>query len=136
MKPKSPSNAEKRVRIAEKCGWKVELVNKDSNYWATIVKLTNPAGEVVYTKADWSDDRRKSDATKWQAVYEGITEIPDYFNDLDAMHLAEECLTEEQLHQMNEILYENPQVSRVWRASAFHRAEALYQCISPANQQT
>lgn len=56
--------------------------------------------------------------------------IPNYTKDLNAMHEAESQLGEEQLHEMNEYLYEMlPVGTRMWRAEAWQRGVCLLAAI-------
>lgn len=81
----------------------------------------NPA----YTKADMSEPVCNPDYM-WE---HGA--VPDYLNDLNDCHEMEKVLLDEQLHRMNETLYEMPvmAVPRVWRATAAQRAEAFLKTL-------
>ena len=56
-------------------------------------------------------------------------QLPDYLNDLNAMHEAEKVLSEDQLNKMVQLLYRIPNPYRFWRASASQRAEAFLRTI-------
>jgi hypothetical protein len=91
---------EKRIKIAEACGWK--LVTNDPDYqpyWLS------PNGNMAGTDC-------------------GVR-IPNYFHDLNVMHDAEGILTlsEEQLYF--ETLHETAGNTMFYRATASQRAEAF-----------
>lgn len=68
------TNEEKRIAISEACGW--QFVNHEKG-----TRLINPAGEIV----------NQFYAESWR--------LPDYLNDLNAMHEAEGTLSAEELEQ-------------------------------------
>jgi hypothetical protein len=88
---------EKRIKIAEACGWTGFSPDSTTNFVRCIAK--GPDGE-------------------W-----GLT--PNYFNDLNAMREVEDILTpsEEQLYF--ETLHETAGNTRFYRATAAQRAEAF-----------
>jgi hypothetical protein len=88
---------EKRIKIAEACGWTVFSLDVTTHFVRCIAK--GPDGE-------------------W-----GL--IPNYFNDLNDMHKAERILTlsEEQLYF--ETLHETAGNTMFYRAAASQRAEAF-----------
>jgi len=68
---------QQRIAIAKACGWTAKL---DSNgWWRAVHKLTGNAMAA-----------RLSERSVWSVG------IPDYLNDLNAMHEAEQMLTSEQ----------------------------------------
>ena len=78
---------EMRIVIAEKCGWKYEYsgASKELRYWR--LPHFSPLQEVT-----------------WH-------ELPDYPNDLNAIHCAEDVLTQEQqekyAHELSQIVPQN-----------------------------
>ncbi len=94
-----------RIAIAEACGW--------TNVAPRIVKNVKHQGDDI-TVGIWSDNG-------W---------IPDYLNDLNAMHEAEKVLTYEQLEVYCNILHK-PNHGVYWaiHATAAQRAEAFLRTI-------
>ena len=99
-----------RIAIAEACGW-VHL-NPSPNYW------------------DWHHP-----VIGWAL----ISELPDYINDLNAMHEAEKVLTDHQRRTFNHNLEsvvcgncERDSEDRFWviHATAAQRAEAFLRTIN------
>jgi hypothetical protein len=73
MERKTMSPEQQRIAIAEACGW---TAKQDSNgWWRAVHKLTGNAIEL------WLSER-----SVWSVG------IPDYLNDLNAMHEAEKVL--------------------------------------------
>lgn len=68
---------QKRIKIAEACGWKIDR-DPDGTHWFQL------------------------DGDK---VWVTICEIPDYITDLNAMHEAEKALNEEQMIQYTSFLF-------------------------------
>lgn len=101
------TNESQLIAIAELCGWKfTEKVTdtKSGRSWN------------VYEK----DGKRGSVMTN---------SLPDYLNDLNAMHEAAEILTEEQLKQMcGYLMTQSPW--RAMHATAAQRAEALLRALN------
>jgi len=97
------TNEQKRIKIAEACGW----TQHSDGYWSNLT-LT-PRGSV------------------------SASALPDYLNDLNAMHEAEKMLTEEQKHKYLDYLSTFTEGRRdedyVWWdtvfATASQRAEAF-----------
>lgn len=98
------TQGEKRIKIAEKCEpWDV----------------SNREGSKYKSWADYVE-----------RVCGAIHEIPDYFNDLNAMHEAEKVLTNGQMEAYAYVLLETTgfrEKSGVWtfHATAAQRAEAF-----------
>lgn len=70
---------EKRVRIAEACGWKHVGIRETGSYGAGSPYGFKPNAAVIEPR------------------FTGLTaEVPDYFNDLNAMHEVERVLTDKQ----------------------------------------
>jgi|688.fasta_scaffold538325_2 hypothetical protein len=114
---------QQRIKIAEACGWTAE---QDSNgYWRAVHKSTGNAVEL------WL-----SEQNVWSVG------IPDYLNDLNAMHEAEKMLTEDQLSDYGAFLKgkdnetvslytpEHREIAKVAMASAAQRAEAFLRTIN------
>lgn len=121
-----------RIAIAEACGWKFEHKNKGSNYWVECIVVTSPGGKQCH---GWCPNPPPYKAGKavdeyHKRVAEDIakTGIPDYLNDLNAMHEAEEVLIEEESPAVP-ILYRGyldiATRGRPWHATAAHKAECL-----------
>jgi hypothetical protein len=93
---------EKRIKIAQACGWK--LANR------VLPECANNAIMCWIRPGD----------SEWEE-----SQIPDYFNDLNDMHKAERILTlsEEQLYF--ETLHETAGNTMFYRATAAQRAEAF-----------
>ncbi len=68
----------------------------------------------------------------------GVKRLPDYLNDLNAMHEAEKVLTEEQLYEMDNWLRvaEGITAAYQWRASAAQRAEAFLRALGKWEDET
>lgn len=100
---------EQRIAIAEACGFEVRLV------------ATSGAGKL-------------SDVNSYQVYKDGVVllnNLPDYLNDLNAMHEAEKILTDEQFDNYEENLYLVAKgVEReTYSAPATQRAEAFLKTI-------
>ncbi len=102
---------EQRIAIAEACGWTATV--DDDQFWRA-------------TRADGSmtSDLWCSMSSVWNVG------IPDYLNDLNAMHEAEKVLTRE---QEKEYAYQLEAVccplEYGWHATATQRAEAFLRTI-------
>ena len=100
-----------RIAIAEACGWTATV--DDDQFWRA-------------TRADGSmtSDLWCSMSSVWNVG------IPDYLNDLNAMHEAEKVLTNEQLEVYCNILHK-PNHGVYWaiHATAAQRAEAFLRTI-------
>jgi hypothetical protein len=106
---------QQRIAIAEACGW--------TNVAPRIVKNVKHEGDDI-TVGIWSDDG-------W---------IPDYLNDLNAMHTAEKTLTQDQMidysqHVGKSVTSHLPASRAAWvdfgliHATAAQRAEAFLRTI-------
>ena len=87
-----------RVAIAESCGWKIGP------------PLTNPEGTVI----------------NWH--YSEAWRLPDYLNDLNAMHEAEKSLTPEQRSDYHSLLLSSGYMAAI-DATAAQRAEAFLRAL-------
>jgi hypothetical protein len=112
-----------RIAIAEACGWKhikhtnqedVDIESRSITYWSG---LTGVPPKFIH------DQNRII--------------IPDYLNDLNAMHAAEEVMTEMQRIDYSNHLYDiackHQEVTEKWRylsMSAAQRAEALLKTLN------
>jgi len=100
---------EQRIAIAEACGWRFAETGPQGKWWAP------PKGE-------------KFVATLYER-------LPDYLNDLNAMHEAEKHLRSlyprDEFHefgyQLEEIMTRDEE--RVWHATAPQRAEAFLRTL-------
>lgn len=95
------TSEQKRIAIAEACGWKSRLVPREEGY-----------GYATW----WEHPTQKGG-------------IPDYLNDLNAMHEAEKVLTEEQLRDYWSKLWlvvkPKTAIHLLCHATAAQRAEAF-----------
>lgn len=69
---------------------------------------------------------------KWGNTHtdEKSVDLPDYLNDLNAMHEAEKVLNEKQEHIMNDTLWDLMSGRKyLWHATAAQRAEAFLKTI-------
>jgi len=104
---------QKRIKIAEACGWTWELRNHPAPCWHK---------ENFYVNAPlFYEPRRKEDY---------YHDLPDYLNDLDAMHEAEKVLSHDQQrlhmdHMMNEDSVVGDMLRQICYATAAQRAEAF-----------
>lgn len=100
-----------RIKIAEVCGWKniriTEIVLPDDEYLAPVGKHAH----IECINGSYAPDG---------------TEIPDYPNDLNAMHEAEKYIMDE-----NSIIYLEwlERLSCPWHATAAQRAEAFLKTL-------
>lgn len=92
---------QKRIRIAEACGWK--------QCPTAMLHGFSPAGA-------WR-----------QSSKHGVTSLPDYFNDLNACHEAEKTLTQFERSIYRDLLPSSfpGEPSAYWHATAAQRAEAF-----------
>ena len=105
---------EQRISIAEACGWK---------------KLPK-TGLVAGTLREWICP----DYGKWGrfVMYE---EIPDFVNDLNAMHAAEKILTDFQHEEFARILWgPKTPIRKAVSATAAQRSEAFLRCLGKWNE--
>jgi hypothetical protein len=104
-----------RIAIAEVCGWKGPDHKEVQNHVATWQKpeiwWMNPKGELTW-----------------------ISEVPDYLNDLNAMHDAEKMLTAQQGGDYDSHLWIIIQRDKTrpacWHATAAQRAEAFLKTLN------
>jgi hypothetical protein len=106
---------QQRIAIAEACGWTAE---QDSNgYWRAVSHKHGNAVEL------WLSERNV-----WSVG------IPDYLNDLNAMHEAEKILNQQQARDYAEHLGHSAQDGtwagcHIWYQSAAQRAEAFLKTL-------
>lgn len=108
----STTNEEKRVLIAEACGWQIGVKTGD---WPH--NVVNPAGEVVYSWAESVTDPHFIDS------------LPDYFGDLNAIHSAERAHLETLTNRkywltLSDVIGNGIQIGH-WSATAAQYAEAF-----------
>lgn len=103
---KTLTKEELRVRVAELCGWK--------RYRSAMQAKDNPAPD------------------RWKLAGNIVREVPDYPNDLNAMHDAEKTLTREQGFHFNDHLSacfewkaKDGADTWIWHATAEQRARAF-----------
>jgi hypothetical protein len=122
------TNKEINIAIAEACGWlKFTQFTTYPKSWGR-----TPAR---YHKPIWSltslTDMTEDECTKYGWHGDGhicIAHIPDYCNDLNAMHEAEKTLNSEQLHEY----YDKLELFNGWEypsSTARQRAEAFLKTI-------
>ena len=103
MKPEA-----QRIAIAEACGWKRSDLRPS---WC------HPD--------NWSMAKNGS-----YEVWVSRDKLPDYFNDLNAMHEAEKVLNEKQEDIMNSTLWNIMDGRKyLWHATASQRAEAFLRTV-------
>lgn len=112
-KPMTPEA--QRIAIAEACGWKPDT------------EKTVPYRKIWWVPGTWEGD------------YDTEQDLPDYLNDLNAMHLAEKTLANEQQDEYNRQLEQIHKRSRVlWKdvtgfvtvhSTAEQRAEAFLKTL-------
>ena len=103
---------QQRIKIAEACGWR-EIQNGDA--WGTPIgiPLTMPK------KDNWRN-------------MDGFFEIPDYLNDLNAMHEAEKIFADDDLFRGYEAQLDKvvPMSERWIFATSAQRAEAFLRTLN------
>jgi hypothetical protein len=108
------SPEKQRITIAEACGWvmKTEQVEHTNGY-------------------QWTETRKF-----WVSPHGKRGELPDYLGDLNAMHAAEEVMTERQRCDYASYVYDiacqHQQATEKWRyisMTAAQRAEALLRTL-------
>lgn len=102
------------IAIAEACGW-TEIQEGDP--WGTLIGKPN----------------RRIHRDPWHGT-EDLFEIPDYCNDLNAMHEAEKTLNQHQSRVYSDYLNESPQSVTwiscyVFHQTARQRAESFLKAI-------
>lgn len=111
MKPE-----QQRIAIAEICGWRVE---------------TKDGTAFVYAPTDSAGKGYHGQGIEYEKT---LAFLPDYLNDLNAMHEAEKVLISDQrpiyaktLHQIcfGESIFQPP-----WHATAAQRAEAFLKTLN------
>jgi hypothetical protein len=102
MNPKA-----QRIAIAEACGWRMgtETVEHIDGY-------------------QWTETRKF-----WTSPTSKIYSLPDYLNDLNAMHEATQSLTKDQLRWYRNLLIELTGTFEAIDATAPQRAEAFLRTI-------
>lgn len=113
---------EKRIKLAESAGWTIinDFIAPDLNgIGKTIGNAKIPPGQLL-SEMDWFE---QADLFN--------NELPDYFNDLNAVHELEEELDDSQkmlyVAKLSQILSPSkfPQSFRILHATAEQRCEAL-----------
>jgi hypothetical protein len=118
MKPK-----EQRIAIAEACGWEWIQTNYEAE--SGLIGTDSPhSGNIPY-------QGRNYPSNKHLPMYGKA--IPDYLNDLNAMHEAEKTLNDDELFKMSRFLQHITRSTligvAVMTASAPKRAEAFLKTI-------
>lgn len=105
------SQEEQRIAIAEACGWKC-----------------NGHADQIAATVGWEFACQFVIAPEGKLVTHNS--IPDYLNDLNAMHEAEKVLNEKQEDIMNSTLWNIMDGRKyLWHATASQRAEAFLRTI-------
>ena len=95
---------QQRIAIAEACGWSYRKTEFCTYWWNDEVNKTLPPND------------------------DGFRPCPDYLNDLNAMHEAENSLTTSQMTTMSHYLYRR--LGMLWGfATSAQRAEAFLRTI-------
>lgn len=110
-----------RVRIAKACGWTTCFSQRYGNQCTQLLK---PDGSIL----SWNDG--VCTLFDWLEIdYTDGQHIPDYLNDLNAMHVAEKTLTKEQrkawILALAKVLYEEHPGDELNLVSATARQRAL-----------
>ena len=105
-----------RIAIAEACGWyEIYYDGTENNGPESDINPLRLVGK-------WS----KRGVGSWAI----ICSLPDYLNDLNAMHEAEKVLNEKQEHIMNDTLWDLMSGRKyLWHATAPQRAEAFLRTL-------
>ena len=97
---------QQRIAIAEACG--CIDIHEDGSVWEIPPTMRKYVGDRQYVVTDW---------------------LPDYLNDLNAMHEAEKVLTEKQQDRYYAELSKNGTWFQCLHATASQRAEAFLKTI-------
>jgi hypothetical protein len=118
---------QQRLAIAEACGWSLKPL-----IWQSEIlryRLINPDGEVFLFK-HWDDGAHE--CRSWETACARDV-LPDYLNDLNAMHEAEKVLEINQWGHYKENLTvcaaPSGFPSHYWHATAAQRAEAFLRTV-------
>lgn len=119
---------EQNTAIAEKCGWRFENRHGKGTPYAAIIIVTGPNGQ----KGSLWPDKYSAEDLKYIG-------IPDYVNDLNAMHEAEElcirslAMDTKYVHMLEDIASKQTTIYTRQRsaisATATQRAEAFLRCL-------
>lgn len=117
---------QQKIAIAEACGWKWIQTNFEAK--SGLIGTDSPhSGNIPYQGTNYPSNRHLPTYGK---------AIPDYLNDLNAMHEAEKVLTEEQRIAYSDHTYdiacEEQDATGMWRwlsLTASQRAEAFLRAI-------
>ena len=121
---------QQRIAIAEACGWEFVKWGKGS------LKIFHPA-----SRLDQVLPIRLNGRTIDQAKTDYISALPDYLNDLDAMHEAEEVLTgypskewDNYIMDLHAVTQSTPsgklsEIACITHATAAQRAEAFLRTL-------
>jgi len=125
-----------RIAIAEACGWKMLLPSQHIGeskeqpmYWQWLCNCwdwINKDYKVIWAVAPEDVDPQGI------STFEPISPVPDYLNDLNAMHEAEKILIEFS-HYIEFVMYLNDTVTDsfpVAHATASQRAEAFIRTLN------
>lgn len=124
------SDEQKRIRIAEACGWK-----RAPEFDYVLASPIYRAGERMEMMCKDGDIR-------------AMEELPDYLNDLNAMHEVEKTLSESKWDEYGLVLSEQVDctvwvrgfisgygITRIAHATARHRAEAFLLTLPEPEQE-
>lgn len=107
-----------RIAIAEFCGFQRWEALRTG-----VVYLRRPSDRQAAHWLSCGDRITTSEVTN------GVNQLPDYCNSLDAIAQAEARLTSQQLDIMHDYLWRDSECPRPWRATAAQRSEALLRTI-------
>lgn len=130
-----------RIAIAEFCGWSIEPAPKPAPDWPDSMWNVYHNGKRVDTFGWW--DEKLKQVPSIPTLANCVQSLPDYLNDLNAMHEAEQGLTDKQRKNfVNQLWVKvNPDLATKWDeagtlaffdyicATAAQRAEALLRTI-------
>ncbi len=114
------TNEHQRIKISEACGW--TRIEGDKS---------------KHTRDRWIEPNDNRTYAKDYAVL--AKNLPDYLNDLNAMHEAEKVLTEDQCERYEAFLHDptvypgdnaKPSADYIFHASASQRAEAFLRTLN------
>ncbi len=111
------TDQEINAEIAEYCGWR-NIIEKDYQPFGTNEYIDGPSQVWVGIHPELDADIKEYEV------------IPDYCNDLNAMHEAEKMLNEKQEDIMNNTLWDIMDGRKyLWHSTASQRAKAFVKTI-------
>ena len=111
------SPEKQRIAIAEACGW-------ESCGWRPVHSTNKATDLLLGGTEDWWRNGGENTVARF-------AELPDYLNDLNAIHEAEKVLAGQQVHAYVTTLCLEVQPSpSLWNATATQRAEAFLRTLT------